>query len=133
MNEAVVAEWVLARQRLEVLTDNAHTYCDFAPTQGLSCKILWAAGSHNDPVARDCQFTLVDAHSGHNTALQNLVNRATNVLHPLYDGAGAYLPGPFVLRLGHTLRFYVPLAAAGTVITLALYLQEFVGEDAYAG
>jgi len=27
----------------------------------------------------------------------------------------------------------VPLAAAGTVITLALYLQEFVGEDAYAG
>jgi hypothetical protein len=36
------------------------------------------------------------------------------------------------MRLNHSLRFYVPLAAAGTVITLALFVEEYMGEDAFS-
>lgn len=116
-------------QELSVETDAAHTYCDHTVALGVAEKILWAAGSHNDVAARDCQFVLIDAIKGTNSALEAVTSRAAGALHQIYDGVKA--PECLILRYGHTLRLYIPALGGGKTATLAMFIEKIKGEDQF--
>jgi len=129
IEDASIEPRLLKRQYMLTATTAATTFVDYVVPQGRAMMVIWAAGVHNDGSARVCQFVLIDALSGLNTALEVGTSRAAATQHQLYDTckAGCCL----LLRAGHTLRFYVPAAAGGTTITLFLWIEEIRGEDNY--
>ena len=127
--DAGIEPRLLKRQILLTGTTNAAAYVDHVVPQGRAQTIIWAGGSHNDAVARACSWNLLDGLATLNTPLELGVTRATGILHSMYEAC--HMKESLVLRAGHTLRFYVNSATAGTVITIYLWVEEIRGEDNY--
>ena len=97
------------------------------PTKGKLRLVLIAECRHNDPIARNIEFT-------RNITL-GAVTTSVSVDGTLGLGNGnpAFLKTPFVMNENEAIGFTVPGLAAGQVVTLKyIQLDFFIGDDPYS-